>query len=74
MKTKTRSTKHHYFVVVATQDDDGLWSFNTDDYTLNARFTDGPVWDETTEKWEYPSGETEKTDWSLIRTLWKKLL
>lgn len=73
MKTKTRSTKHHYFVVVATQDGDGSWSFDTDDDTLDVRFPDGPVWDEITEEWERPLGDTHKTDVSLLAMLWKKL-
>lgn len=70
MKT---STKQHFFVVVATQDSDGSWSFDTDDETLNVRFPDGPVWDWEKDEWEHPVGEDQKADHSLLAMLWKKL-
>jgi len=43
--------KEHYFVVMGYVNDDGKIIFRQDLDSIDARFSDGSVWDTTTEEW-----------------------
>lgn len=66
-------TTKHYFVVVGTQNDDGTFTFHSDDSTADARFSDGLIWDEGEEMWRRPRLDEAERDKAMSDALATRL-